>query len=312
MRQWIMVIMLCLTGSSLATVQRPQNAGQPTERQAQQVAPSTLPAPQGDKLGTHESPFIVKNYPQETSQSPTEAEEDRQERISTDRWTIRIGIASIFIGIFTIAILIVQAIVFWIQAARLKATVEEMQKATPATEKAANAAKESADTARDTLVVTNRPLMTLAIEPIQDLQADSNGIGFGIGVSTENKGNAPAIGVAIGVNLAGRRISDGNFLPTIENFYQNWIGHFEPDVVFQGETRTPQIKDSYPRPNDGDDDAEFVVWIRYGMLLDDRKFYTIFFFRPTDKNSGKELLDPDHRGRTNMQNITFIKRAFIS
>jgi hypothetical protein len=114
------------------------------------------------------------------------------------------------------------------------------------------------------------------------------------------------------VNLAGRRISDGNFLPTIENFYQNWIGHFEPDVVFQGETRTPQIKDSYPRPNDGDDDAEFVVWIRYGMLLDDRKFYTVFFFRPTDKNSGKELLDPDHRGRTNMQNITFIKRAFIS
>jgi hypothetical protein len=176
----------------------------------------------------------------------------------------------------------------------------------------ATSAKESADTARDTLIATNRPLLTLVIEPIEDLQAQDDGVKFGIKLSTENSGGSPAVDVAIGLNFVGRMIPAEKRREALESFSVEWRGSFEPDLIFQRGTRTHSMGDFWPRPADGDDDAEFVAWISYGMLLDERRFYTAFFFRPIHKVSGQDFLDPDYRGRADWRNIRFARSPFIT
>jgi hypothetical protein len=263
-----------------------------------------------DKRGTEDTPLVVrpdastaKRYDEEAH----EKQEDREERAHAEFVAEAIGLA-------TIAILAIQALAFFVQAQRLRESIDEMKTATSATENVAAAARESAAVARDTLIATRRPLMTLEIKLIGDYHASDSGFGLQVSTTAQNTGETPAMNVAIGVDFIRKREFGESDEAILDAFATDRAKSFsESEIVFpkSHSTCTEMLRNFQMPPAPPAEWTEFVAWIRYGMMFDDRKYFTAILFTLYHKGSGG-MITPQFRGRVSKENLAVIKRAFIT
>jgi len=151
-------------------------------------------APEPDKRGTEQAPFIVKTIPTPKTEAETAAEaQDKQEKAANDRQLVYWTRALVGVGVVQFLVLVVQAFVFGFQARRLRQTVEEMKIATKATEKSADAAKNSADAS----LIALRPWLSCEVQIADSLTYTPEGdASFAFKFIVKNVGHSPAMNIS--------------------------------------------------------------------------------------------------------------------